>query len=436
MVYGDVWGAALVRREDKTVSTVNALLREVKFIARDRAVLLWMIIVLCLSSMSVGFGLAEVKRQNATIQHLIRADHQDRLAESAKLKDWGSAAYYSFHLTYDPPSDFVYAAMGQRDIQPWKHRIRMLALEGQIYERDVGNPSIALIGRFDFAFFAAFIFPLVLIMLLYDLRVSEKTAGRHDLLEATIGQPLFLWLSRACLRASAILICLILPMIIGGLVAGSRLKTLMLASMIVCAYALFWTLLCYVFSAWRKSGSVILMTLIGVWLSTAVILPAGALLAINRWVSLPSGAEILMLQREAVNDAWDLPREVTMNAFFERHPKWSDYAPVKSSFEWQWYYAFQQVGDQRAEHLATAYRDGRLQRDRIAAWVSLLAPPSLLERLLQCLANTDLNANINYEEKVRAYHAALRAYYYPKFFRNEPFDKSLLQNLPRFDSSQ
>ena len=73
----------------------------------------------------------------------------------------------------------------------------MLALEGQIYERDVGNPSVALIGRFDFAFLAAFILPLVLIMLLYDLRTSEKTAGRHDLLEATVGATSLL-LAYAC----------------------------------------------------------------------------------------------------------------------------------------------------------------------------------------------------------------------------------------------
>ena len=33
-----------------------------------------------------------------------------------------------------------------------KHRIRALALEGQIYERDTGNPVLALTGRFDFAF--------------------------------------------------------------------------------------------------------------------------------------------------------------------------------------------------------------------------------------------------------------------------------------------
>jgi len=301
--------------------------------------------------------------------------------------------------------------MGQRDAQPWKHRIRMLALEGQIYERDVGNPSIALIGRFDFAFFTAFIIPLMLIMLLYDLKTSEKTAGRHDLLEASIAKPFSFWLMRAGIRAIGLFLCLVFPLIIAGFIAETLPSKLLLACLWVFLYIVFWTLLCFALSIWRKPSAVILMTLIMTWLFTAVIVPTAARLVIDRFVPIPSGADILMLQRETVNDAWDLPREVTMNAFFDHHPQWSAYEPVESSFEWQWYYAFQQVGDQ------------------LAAWVSLIAPPALLERSLQSLANTDLNASIIYEESVRAYHAELRTFYYPKFFNNETFDKSLLEHL-------
>jgi len=323
-----------------------------------------------------------------------------------------------------------------RDSQPWKHRIRMLALEGQIYERDAGNPSLTLVGRFDFAFFAAFIVPLVLILLLYDLRASEKAAGRHDLLEATIGQPFSFWLLRASLRSGALYLCLIAPLIIAGIFAGAPPSKLILAGLYIFLYIAFWTLLCFAASAWRKPGSVILISLLSIWVLTAVVLPAIARLAIDRHVPVPAGADILLLQRETVNDAWDLPREATMIPFFERHPEWSDYEPVTSSFEWQWYYAFQQVGDQQTEHLSAAYRDGRLQRARIAAWVSLLAPPSFLERALQSLAKTDLNATIEYEEEVRAYHASLRTFYYPKFFRNQPFDKSLLEDLPKFEPEQ
>lgn len=432
MADGDAWITVLVWQEDKTMMTVNVLVREVKFMSRDRTVWLWLAIILGLSTVAIGFGLAEVKRQHTTIQSLIEADQKERLAESAKLKNWGSAAYYSFHLTYDPPSDLAYAAMGLRDSQPWKHRIRMLALEGQIYERDVGNPSIALIGRFDFAFFTAFIVPLILIMLLYDIRTSEKTAGRFNLLEATVGHPFSFWFLRAGLRTGAVYVCLIAPLVIAGIISGTTADKLMLACLYVFAYTVFWALICFSVSSWNKPGSAILMTLITLWVLTAVVLPAGARYTIDRSVPVPPGADILMLQRETVNDAWDLPREVTMDAFFARHPEWAEYEPETDSFEWPWYYAFQQVGDQQTGQLSSAYRDGRIQRSQIANWVSLLTPPSLLERSLQSLAKTDLGRSILYEEKVRAYHAALRDFYYPKFFRHEPFDKTLLKDLPTF----
>ncbi|CAA6799963.1 MAG: Gll1302 protein, partial [uncultured Sulfurovum sp.] len=139
------------------MNNMNALIREVKFTARDLTVWFWLVIVLSLSTVSLWSGLTEVEHQDATIEQLLEADKEERLAEQSKYENWGYLAYYTFHLTYDAPSDFAFAAMGLRDSQPWKHRVRMLALEGQIYERDVGNPSIALIGRFDFAFFTAFI---------------------------------------------------------------------------------------------------------------------------------------------------------------------------------------------------------------------------------------------------------------------------------------
>lgn len=414
------------------MTVFKALSYELSFATKDRTIWLWLALVFCLSAISVGFNLAEVERQNKAIYNLIHADRQDRQAESAKVKDWGSAAYYSFHLTYDQPSRFAFAAMGQRDSQAWKHRIRMLALEGQIYEQDVGNPSTALIGRFDFSFLAACVFPLILIMVLYDLRASERKAGRYNLLEATVKRQGSLWWSRAGLRAGALWLCLMLPLLVVGLSAGAGLKTLFFASVLVFLYTAFWALLCYFLGAWRKSGSLILMVLISIWLLSAVIVPAGARLIIDHLVPIQKGSAILLSQREAVNDAWDLPRETTMKAFFERNPEWSAYQPEQYSFEWQWYYAFQQVGDQKTEPLSKAYRDGRRQRDQLATWASLLAPPALLERGLQALAKTDMQASLAYEQRVRLYHADLRAYYYPKFFGNVPFDRDELNKRPEF----
>ena len=58
------------------------------------------------------------------------------------------------------------------------------------------------------------------------------------------------------------------------------------------------------------------------------------------------------MQREAVNDAWDLPKSSTMEQFYESQPEWSDSSPLGDDFHWKWYYAFQQVGDETAADLA------------------------------------------------------------------------------------
>lgn len=418
------------------MSMLMSVKREARLSLHETSLRVWLCVVFFLSAISVWFGIAEINHQQATLERLRQADTADRTAQLSHQSDWGGAAYYSFHLTYDPPSDFAFAALGQRDLQPWKHRVRMLALEGQIYERDVGNPVAALVGRFDFAFLTAFVIPLVLIFLLYDLRASEKIAGRHNLLEATDGGRLPVWLIRAGLRSGAVLLALVLPLLLAGVVVGSAFQTLLWACLLVAVYVAFWTLICYRVGRWQQPATVILMALIGLWATLAVILPTGARMAIDRVVPVPAGADILMLQRETVNDAWDLPREQTLQAFFARHPEWADYQKAGDAFEWPWYYAFQEVGDLKTEPLTKAYREGRLQRDHLAGLASLLAPPSLLERSMQILARTDLRSAVAYEDRVRGFHAELRDYYYPWLFRNIPFDTTALGQLPGFESDQ
>jgi ABC-2 type transport system permease protein len=409
-----------------------ALRREAGLLARDRSVWAWWLVVLCLSALAVSAGLVEVRQQQASLARLAEADRLDREAVLRTQKDWGGAAYYGFHLTQDPPSDFAFAALGRRDDTAWKHRVRMLALEGQIHERDAGNPVLALIGRFDFAFLASFILPLVLIVLLHDLRASERVAGRHDLLVATAGQATRLWRLRAGLRASGVFFAAALPLLVASGLSGTPLRTVGLACGGLLLYLLFWTAACTALAAWQRAGETILATLLGLWLVLGIVVPAAGRMAIDRAIPIPSGTDILMTQREAVNGAWDLPKADTMQAFIERHPQWAAHAAVERPFEWKWYYAFQQVGDQKAQALSEAYTAGRRERDRLAGWLALVAPPVLLERSLQALARTDVQASLAYEARVRAFHAELRAFHYPKLFRNEPFDPAALEAMPRF----
>ena len=405
--------------------------REVWFLFRDRSALLWLGLAFLSAAISVFLGLQEVSTQRATIAKLIEADRIEREIVAEGQSDWGSAAYYSFHLTYDEPSEFAFAALGHRDMAPWKHRIRMLALEGQIYETDTSNPDFALIGRFDFAFVVSLLAPLFLILILHDSRSRELAAGRLNLLEAT-SQGQNLWYYRSSLRTLFLWIVLVVPLIIGGLLEGSSWTTLIMASLAVLAHLVFWWLVGAFVSQKKWISSINLISLLGVWILLAIVAPVAIKAGVNSAVSVPDGGDILLTQREAVNDAWDLPKEATFDPFAERHPELAEHAKTDSTFEWKWYYAFQQVGDQKAEELSKAYFDGRMERDRIAGAVSWLTPPILVQRLFQTLALTDQTSALAYESQIRAYHGELRAFYYELMFPDVPFDPSKLAERPNF----
>ena len=400
------------------------MIREFRFMLRDKAVWVWLSLAFMFSVAAVTLGLNEIDQQRTEIAELIQLDQIEREVTLSEQADWGSAAYYTFHITYDPPTDFAFAAIGQRDVSPWKHRIRMLALEGQIYETDANNPDFALIGRFDFAFIASLIAPLLVILLLFDLRSGEQVAGRLRLIEASVGNPKKLWRMRAGLRIGALAIALCLPVIIGGLIAGASLSILLLCAAAVCLYLVFWTILTLWLTPATRTGAYNLTIMLGVWLLLCAVVPASLTQIIERAVPVPDGGDIILTQREAVNDAWDQPRAATYDPFIERHPEWADYTAwdVEDGFEWKWYYAFQQVGDQTAQPLSQAYRAGQARRDRLAKWSSLISPATLLQRTMEHLAGTDMRAAIAYEQSVRDFHADLRAWYYPRMFKSEDFD--------------
>ncbi|MCR9179143.1 MAG: DUF3526 domain-containing protein [Erythrobacteraceae bacterium] len=415
---------------------MSAVLREARFLLRDRGALLWIMLAFLLSVTATGFGIAEVRDQRATIAELLVEDARDRANALAGQSDWGGAAYAAFHLTYAPPSEFAFAALGQRDTAPWLHRVRMLALEGQIHEADTKNADFGLIGRFDFAFLAAAVAPLLLILLLHDLRGQERVAGRHDLLVATAGKPSRLWLPRAGLRFAGLATALLLPFWAGAAIEGAGMAKVLAASALVLGALALWWLIIELVGRAQASPPVLLTALVGIWLALALLVPAVARAAIEASTPVPDGAEILMLQREAVNGAWDLPKEATMRPFLAAHPEWEPLGEVTRPFEWKWYFAFQQVGDGQAAPVAKAYREGRIARDRAAGIAAFLSPTALVERGFERLAATDTAAMIAYEDAVRAYHGELRAFYYPMLFRDPPYDPAVLSQLPGYTPAQ
>ena len=408
---------------------------ELRLLLRQHLAVVAMGLLALLTSAALIAGLVEVDRQRAAIAAIPAAQAADIGAVADyvdRTKDAGSAAYYSFHPTWDTPAPLAFAALGMRDVSPYILRVRALGLEAQIYDGDTFNPELALPGRFDFAFVLVFVAPLFVIALFHDLVSGEREAGRQRMLDALLNGGRALWQRRTALRLALLWAMLSLPFTVASLFAGVTAGAILIVLALILAYLLFWVAMAALVGRLRWSSVANAATLAAAWLVLVLIVPTLANVAINAAIPVNQGAEIALAQREAVNGAWDIPREDTMRRFYARHPEWQDSAPLGSEFHYKWYLAFHQNGDESVAERVQAYRSGLEARDASARALGWILPSVGVQALLTRLARTDLSAQLAYQDRIRKFHGRLRRYYYPYLFHDRPFEKADFDRAPRF----
>lgn len=411
------------------------LAHEWRLLWRSRLALAGLLLLLILSTLAVGSGLSEVSRQQQTIARLADLQRQEMTTQQPRLThkgDAGSVAYYTFLATWDEPSHAAFLALGLRDTAPYVLRVRALALQAQLHDGEVFNPELALAGRFDFAFVLVYLAPLILIALLYDLVSGERHAGRLATLLALPGAARSLWVRRGALRAVLVFACLCLPMLGGALVSGTSAAACAVVLLAVFAYVGFWTGLALIVATRGASSIANATALMGCWAVLTLVLPTIGNAVLAQTVPVRQGVELMLAQRQAVHGAWDLPREDTMQRFFQTHPQWQHTGALPPGFHWKWYYAFQQLGDESVAPQVAAYRDGLLARQRWSERLGWLLPGVGVQAILHRAAATDLPAQLAYQDAVAAFHARLRSYYYPYLFNELRFAAEDFARLPRF----
>ena len=406
--------------------------REARFIAGNRTTRLTWLALMVICVLALMLGQAEIQRQIDTIERTQAQDEIERAATLSSSTEYGGAAYAAFSLTWNQPDDAAFLAIGQRDLSPWMLRVRALALEGQIHEADNFNPELSLAGRFDFSFVIAFLLPLFVIVLMYDVYAAEREAGRIPMLTATAARPRKIWSMRILVLAAGAAAACVLPLWVLGSLFGGSPSALLAATGVVLLSLIFWTLLVSLIAFGNWSASVSAAVLTGCWLVLALLVPLSGKQIIDSAVPGVDGAQISLVQSETVNGAWDLPKPATMDKFYASHPEWSHSAPVDMPFHWKWYFAFQQVGDQTAAPLSQAYRESIAQRDQLTGLVAWLSPPVATTRLMQGIARTDVDSVLAYEQRIRDHHEQIRRYFYPMLFEEIPFTTDKLTGFPAF----
>ncbi len=402
---------------------------------RSKVAVAGLVLLAALTVASLISGVQRIDSQREAIARIAGLQAEDMAALVAKngpSQDAGTAAYYSFHPTWNPPSPLAYAAVGMRDVAPFVLRVRALGLEAQIHDGDAFNPELALAGRFDFAFLLTFLAPLFVIVLFHDLRSAERESGRERTLASLPGSLTRLYGRRAVVRGLALSLCLGVPFAVVAAQQGVPALQIVGVLALMVAYLAFWIAVALLV-AWRSwASSTNAATLAAVWVTVALVLPALSNVAIERAIPVEQGAQIARAQREAVNGAWDIPREDTMQRFYAEYPEWSDSAPLGTAFHYKWYLAFHQNGDDAVAPMSAAYRAGIEKRTAAANSLGWVLPPVGLQAALTRMAGTDMQAHLAYQDRIRAYHAKLRQFYYGFLFGDKPFLEEDYRRAPEF----
>ena len=173
---------------------------------------------------------------------------------------------------------------------------------------------------------------MLLIVLLHDLKSQERENRRLNLLVANSGSASSPFRMRAILISLLVALASGVPHVIGAFWSNTPATVLSAAVLALALNIGLWAYLCYVVANREHASSNLLGQLLGFWLALVIVVPTIGRIAIEYVVPVPSGASIQMTQREAVNDAWDLPKDVTMQAFVERHPQWASYSDINQPY--------------------------------------------------------------------------------------------------------
>ena len=413
---------------------------ELRLLLRSKVSAAALLLLLALTLVAVWAGLSASARQNAVIDRVAAAQERDLAAVAKQYgkpdSEAGYAAYYTFHLTSDRPSSLAFAAVGQRDIQPYVLRVRLLGLQAQLYETETVNPELALPGPFDFAFVLIYLAPLAVIVLMHDLISSEREAGRLRVLSALPAKPGVLWLQRAGLRLGLVLLCLLAPLLIGAMIAQAPVSGVATLSLVAVLYVAFWAGLGLLVGAWGRRSAFNAAALVGCWVVLVLLVPALGNAVLSRAVPVGRGVDLTLAQREAVHHAWDIPRDAIMGPFVAKHPEWKGTPPVGGRFHWKWYYAMHEMGDDSVAEQVSAYRASLAARQAWTERLGWLSPAAAAQSLVHRVADSDLPAHLAYQDSVTAFHRRLQDFYYPYLFNERPFQRADFERLPVYAPRQ
>ncbi|TQV88585.1 DUF3526 domain-containing protein [Aliikangiella coralliicola] len=389
----------------------------------------------------LAIHLGEQSRQRVlTEQQLSDAAYQTKISEykeQAKLPSAGSLGYYLFSPTRWYLSPWTSLFTGQSQTAYSSMPIRALALQGQIYSREILNPSWQKAGRLDLGFVLIYLMPILLGVLSITLLSEEKESNRWRML-GSIGKigKILIW-RRLMLASSTITVigwgAILLAVIWLSIPFDLVLVWLLL---IFSVYMMFWTIIAGLIISLAKGSTFNTMSYIGVWLVLTILIPASVHLHLQHQYDEKPELQATLEQRMVMNNGWDKKGETMFAEFKQQYPEYSDFKLPDRSGSWEWYYAQQHMSDVAVDKYWQHYLSQERSRIEELKKLSMLSPSIAFQLAVNRVAGSGSQDWFEQTQKISEHHQNIREFIYFYLYNGKQVDKKALENFPKFKQNK
>ena len=385
---------------------------------RSRSVVIALALFLLTGIVSIVIGKQFLAKQQAAVEAVTQLQQEQIKRNVAYIPDqFGLLLYYLRFAYVNTPDPVAALAIGQQDVNTGIQYLTVRGLEGQRYDTGLYNPYNQLIGNLDLSFVILFLFPLLIIAFNFNVLSQENEQGTWPLVKVQERRPVLFILRKLSIRLIVVLALLLVLLALAVIVVSLPLTEHLLAYCVTAVlYVLCWFAVCFVVIALRKSSSISALALLSTWVMLCLLLPA----IVNNYLTVrypvKEAYSTFIKQRDGYHTKWDANADSTMAAFFRHYPLFSNYTWNSPKFNYMWYYAMQQLGDDEAAPQTAAMRQKLLQRQASAGAVARFFPSMHAQVQFTGIAGTGLDRHLQFLDSTAVFHENHRLHFYPKIF--------------------
>lgn len=336
-------------------------------------------------------------------------------------------------VAYRPAHPLMVLSVGQNDLLAFNKaaRINMPVFANEYDE--FKNPNQLLAGAFDLTFFLLYLFPLLLIALVYNLPGWEKEQGIWSQWTATLGNTATSW---QLIRLSFRWLLATLPMVVALLTALPYLQQHPTHSSSewwqwvawAWVYMLLWLALCAGIQYIQKSSLVQVMLLMGTWVCMLLVIPGMVNTIYNQ--KNPNTLRLDIAQfRDVPQEAWEAPMQEHRSRFAGRYPAHAQDTGTEAEIYIK-VYGYLAATIEAEEKLFYQYKHNLQQQLQNETAIGWLNPAGKFYTILTRLAQADQHTQLQFEEALLQFRKEKFNYLMDNLVLEKRFTPAHLLKMP------